>query len=154
MIDANEVRETCKKSNLLDKRKRKYGPLLQWETELNTSPHWSVSTHACVHSDPRPGSGSSRHGTTAAVSIGSARRVEPILLLNLTSFVSDAMMMLRFPVLLSLSTTMSPWAWVRSTANPGLFYSSSSSTSRPFSPELSAGGPYSMFEVHHHIVNK
>ena len=37
------------KSNLLDKRKRKYGPLLQWETELNTSPHWSVSTHAYVH---------------------------------------------------------------------------------------------------------
>ena len=34
------------KNNLSDERKRKYEPLLHWETKLNMSPHWFVSTHA------------------------------------------------------------------------------------------------------------
>ena len=62
------------------------------------------------------------------------------------------MMMMHFPVLLFLSTALSPRAWVRSATNSGLFYSFSYGTFRPFSLALSAGSSYSMFEVHHPIV--
>ena len=59
---------------------------------------------------------------------------------------SDAITMMHFPVYLSLSTAMSPMAWVRPAT---LFYSSSYGTFRLSGLTLSAGSSYSLFEVHH-----